>query len=518
MLLIDVSTSYYFRHWKAMGILRTEHEVIRAFRDGLPDQDVVFAVYNPSLHEYFRADPADLDGLLFDKSWQHPAPERALDALSRPRSFVRQLRFLRAIAQIERRFPETAQPDLKTYLARPLRDEETLAEMRRISIAEFMRTRRWLTFAMRFRPGLKPLIMRLDQANHLAHHRSFDAASSRLFTAERLVDPAMIKRYISVGGFWSDDRYEYAYKARSRFGWTLHYLIYDLIPVKWRHLTEPTTKETFPLSLHWVLWGVDQLWTISRTTRDDLLDHARDNGYPDPDPEWLKPVYLGSEIQTQLADADEQAAVLSRYDLTAGGFVLMVGTQEPRKNHDFAYRLWKELNLRAKATSPAGKVLPLVWVGQPGWSIGPLLDQVAQDHELPHKAIRILNDVDDKALDTLYRACRFTIYPSHYEGWGLPVVESLNYGKPCLASTAPAIVEAGQGYSQCIGLFDGETWIARATSLMQDEAAYATELDRVAGFVPCQWQDFRSALVADYLAFCSRDDRKPGSDRSEIAA
>ena len=515
MLLIDVTTSYFFRHWKAMGILRTEHEVIRAFRDGLPQQeavqqDVVFAIYHPTLRQYFRVDPAKMDSLLFDKSWEQPGPGRALNALSRPRALARQLRFMRDIRALAAAGPKAGDPEIDIALARITQDAALAGQMQRISLNEYGRARRWLSWLARLRPGLKSGISRLDQINHLVHHGLFDATASRLFARANLIDPSAVQHYISVGGFWSDDRYEMAYHARETYGWTLHYLIYDLIPIKWRHITEPTTKETFPLALHWMLWGVDQIWTISQTTKTDLLEYANQSGYPDPDPDWVKPVYLGSEIPTPKADADTQAATLAQYGLEPGGFVLMVGTLEPRKNHDFAYRLWKELALRAQTQTPPGKVLPLVWVGQPGWAIAPLLEQVAQDHELPHQAIHILRDVGDAALDTLYRACRFTIYPSHYEGWGLPVVESLNYGKPCLASTAPAIVEAGQGVCETIGLFDGETWIARAQTLMQDDAAYAAAVARIADFSPCRWQDFRTALVADYLAFCAAHKQRRG--------
>lgn len=510
MLLIDVSTSYFFRHWNAMGILRTEHEVIRAFRDHLPGQGagqapVVFAIYHPTLRQYFRVDPAEMDSLLFDKSWEQPKPGRALDAISRPRATARQLRFLREIRALAAAGPDPTGTETEIGLARIAQDAALAQQMQRISLGEYSRVRRWLSYAARLRPSLNSGISRLDQINHLVHHGLFDAAAAQLFSRANLIDPSAVRHYISVGGFWSDDRYEMAYHARQTHGWTLHYLIYDLIPIKWRHITEPTTKETFPLALHWMLWGVDQIWTISQTTKTDLLEYASQSGYPDPDPDWVKPVYLGSEIPTPKADAETQAATLARYGLKPGGFVLMVGTLEPRKNHDFAYRLWKELNLR----NP-GQILPLVWVGQPGWAIAPLLEQVAQDHELPHQAIHILRDVSDADLDTLYRACRFTLYPSHYEGWGLPVVESLNYGKPCLASTAPAIVEAGQGVCETIGLFDGEAWIARAQALMQDDAAYAEAVARIARFTPCRWQDFRTTLVADYLAFCTSPRSRTG--------
>ena len=56
-----------------------------------------------------------------------------------------------------------------------------------------------------------------------------------------------------------------------------------------------------------------------------------------------------------------------------------------------------------------------------------------------------LPKVNDRELRWLYRRCLFTLYPSHYEGWGLPVAESLIYGKHCICSNASSLPEVGGG-------------------------------------------------------------------------
>ena len=58
----------------------------------------------------------------------------------------------------------------------------------------------------------------------------------------------------------------------------------------------------------------------------------------------------------------------------------------------------------------------------------------------PGAAAQILTDAD---LKVLYEGCLFTLFPSFYEGWGLPVTESLAFGKPCIASNRSSIPEAG---------------------------------------------------------------------------
>lgn len=488
MILLDITTSYTFRHWKAMGLLRVEQEVIRAFRAQYGEA-VTFGIYNPVLEGYYRVPPEEIDAILAERRWVVPTRDRVAMSPSRLRRHMRRFRLARDIRQAVRRFPG-ADPITELH-----RDAALAQALSRVSLEEYSSLRRWLGMAQRIAPKLAPVLSRTDLVNHQLHHGQLDAQAPDRFAPENAIDPAQVTQYLSVGGFWSDSRYEYAYHARKTHGWTMHYLIYDLIPVLWRHLTEPTTKETFPLALHWMLWGVDQVWTISDTTRQDLLAHVADYGYPPLEDRWVTPVLLGAD-STAPADADITRATLARHDLDAGGYVLMVGTLEPRKNHDFAYRLWRELHQRHP-----DKVLPLIFVGQPGWSMGPFVEMLAEDVGLPHEAIRILTDVDDEALGVLYDNCRFTLYPSHYEGWGLPVVESLNHGKPCLCSDAPSIVEAAQGAADCLPLLDGEAWAARALALMGDDAAYAEARDRAEAFGGYSWQDFRQNLIADFEAF-----------------
>lgn len=472
-----------------MGLLRVEQEVIRALREAFADK-VAFGIYHPGLGRYYRVTPEEIDGLLEARTWRVPTLERVPMSPSRRERHLRRIRLARALRRAARMFPGD------DSAAAVLRRDEVLAEaLAQVSLEEYSSLRRWLQPVERRLRRLGPWMSRADLVNHQLHHGQIDALAAGRFAEANAIDPAEVTQYLSVGGFWSDDRHEYAWRARKAHGWTVHYLIYDLIPVLWRHLTEPTTKETFPLGLHWVLWGVDQVWTISDTTRQDLLAHIADHGYPPIPDRWVTPVLLGAD-STAATDAETARAVLARHDLEPGGYVLMVGTLEPRKNHEFAYRLWREMHLRHP-----GAVLPLVFVGQPGWSMQGFVEMLAEDTGLPHRAIRILTDVDDDALGALYDNCRFTLYPSHYEGWGLPVVESLNHGRPCLCSDAPSIVEAAQGAADTLPLMDGEAWIARAMALMTDDDAFAEALARAEGFGGYRWDEFRAELVRDFEAF-----------------
>ena len=89
-----------------------------------------------------------------------------------------------------------------------------------------------------------------------------------------------------------------------------------------------------------------------------------------------------------------------------------------------------ELLLRCPAAI-AGKALRV------GWLVEDLMRQIVHADHLDGKLI-VVEDPTDAELAALYQGCQFTVFPSLYEGWGLPVTESLAFGKPCLASSATA--------------------------------------------------------------------------------
>lgn len=112
-------------------------------------------------------------------------------------------------------------------------------------------------------------------------------------------------------------------------------------------------------------------------------------------------------------------------------FALFVGTMEPRKNLN---RL-----IDAFAGMPHKDQLDLVIVGGTGWgNINPealIKQQKLSDH------VRIIMHADDTRINQLYADCRFLVMPSLYEGFGLPLVEAMKYGKPVLTSNTASMPE-----------------------------------------------------------------------------
>lgn len=128
------------------------------------------------------------------------------------------------------------------------------------------------------------------------------------------------------------------------------------------------------------------------------------------------------------ATADLEIPAQSRID-AARPFALMVGTLEPRKGHADVIAAFDELWLR-------GRQERLVLAGRLGWQVDALYNRVVTHPELGMKLFW-LNDVNDYELDAMYQACVGVIVASHGEGFGLPLIEALGYGKPVLARNLP---------------------------------------------------------------------------------
>lgn len=77
-------------------------------------------------------------------------------------------------------------------------------------------------------------------------------------------------------------------------------------------------------------------------------------------------------------------------------------------------------------------------------------------------------DASDREIAWLYENCAFTVYPSLYEGWGLPVSESHDFGKVCVTSDRSSLPEAGEGVALLLDPHDRGSWVEQVLRLWED--------------------------------------------------
>jgi glycosyltransferase involved in cell wall biosynthesis len=152
-------------------------------------------------------------------------------------------------------------------------------------------------------------------------------------------------------------------------------------------------------------------------------------------------------------------------------FLLAVGTIEPRKNLATLVAAFEEV-LRAR---PARNALQLVIAGGRGWLSEPLFEAIERS---PARARVVLAGYQpDDTLRALYSSCRAFVYPSFYEGFGLPPLEAMSCGAPVVAGRASAIAEVTGGAARLVSPNCPEEAAAAVLELLEVEGARRSLVD-----------------------------------------
>ncbi|RMF04547.1 MAG: glycosyltransferase family 1 protein, partial [Chloroflexi bacterium] len=191
--------------------------------------------------------------------------------------------------------------------------------------------------------------------------------------------------------------------------------------------------------------------TISESTRQDVI---RFLGAP---PERVHTIYCGVDSGFRPLPAADVARFKLAQHLPEQ-FVLYLGTLEPRKNIDGliqAYARWKQRDPGAP---------PLVIAGGKGWYTRHIFELV--EHLNLTDSIRFPGYVPQETLALWYNSATLFVYPSHFEGFGLPVLEAMACGTPVITSTAASLPEVA-GTDGTARLVDPQNTEALADALAE---------------------------------------------------
>lgn len=263
--------------------------------------------------------------------------------------------------------------------------------------------------------------------------------------------------------------------------------IYDLVPVLFPQYAQDGYKIKFTKYINEIIWSSDHIAVISNTTKNDLQTYCLDNNmFKVPE---ITTITLGNKLASH---GDSKPKSLAGVE---GEFIIYVSTIEPRKNHDVIYRAFKRLLVQ----NPNKKLPTMIFVGAQGWHSQDLirtinLDPALRDPDGKSK-ILLLQNIQDSELNWLYQNAIFSVFASHYEGWGLPIVESLANGTPVLTSEAPACLEASQSLGISIDADDILGWTRAMESLLSSDEILRSEKARAGKFVSPEWETFANHLA-----------------------
>jgi len=226
--------------------------------------------------------------------------------------------------------------------------------------------------------------------------------------------------------------------------------------------------ETFPTRLVRYLntvvpWSIERATHVladSKATKADLIDTWNVPG------EKITVLYGGVEPQfSPVVDAGERRTISSKYGIGDIPYILSVGTVQPRKNYRMLIRAFKPVAAKWEHN--------LVIAGGRGWLYDEILAEA--DQQGIGGRVQFTGFVDDALMPALYSGATLFVFPSLYEGFGLPLLEAMGCGVPVITSNAsslPEVAEAADGTKMALEVspHDQAAWTDAMDKLLSDPA------------------------------------------------
>jgi glycosyltransferase involved in cell wall biosynthesis/Flp pilus assembly protein TadD len=289
-------------------------------------------------------------------------------------------------------------------------------------------------------------------------------------------------------------------RAGARVGAYIH----DFIPLTHPEYVTPEGTLEFSASMRDSMLTIDFALTVSKHVAEETKRLRLLSGYPEI------PVREVLNAHEMAVDRTARREWTPRtFFLADRKFVLCVATLYQHKNHLFLLQVWRML-------IDSGYEPPILVCA--GKRQGHDNDFTRQLAAAPYLAeyIRFVDAPSDPELHTLYSACAFTIMPSLVEGWGLPVGESLSFGKLCLASKVASLPEVGGDLALYIDPYDPRACADVIRGLLANDGEELRRWEgRIAAeFRPRSWEDQATAFLraVDELSRCGARDPLPSTE------
>lgn len=232
-------------------------------------------------------------------------------------------------------------------------------------------------------------------------------------------------------GEWSDEAFVSKVEAWCGEGLNLVHVIHDMGPIVVPQFSgSGDAAKSFPFYCEHLLPICSLILVNSEFSKRAVVDWLHENKLKVPPVGVFR---LGEDFRIATAKEPTDPEFV-RSQVQGNDFILFVGTMEIKKNHTLLYYVYKLAKARG-VTPPK-----LLVVGRLGWRME-TMEKVIQEDPETKDSIFLLQHIDDQGLTWLYERCLFTVQASFYEGWGIPVAESLARGVPAICSNSSSMVE-----------------------------------------------------------------------------
>jgi len=235
-------------------------------------------------------------------------------------------------------------------------------------------------------------------------------------------------------------------KMRSSKKMKIFQTVYDLIPILHPEFFKFNEDHLIKKVLK-AIGRDDFVICISESTKRDLCNYRKDI---DADKVFVISL-AASESFYQCTDHDRLSAVKRKYNIPADRrYILSVCTLEPRKNIEQSIRSFVRLITEQKIDD-----LCLVLTGTKGWDYNKIFKEISHSIQVKEKII-LTGYVPDEDLAPLYSGAVMFVYPSFYEGFGLPPLEAMQCGTPVIASNTSSLPEVVSDAGIMVDPMDGD--------------------------------------------------------------
>lgn len=276
-----------------------------------------------------------------------------------------------------------------------------------------------------------------------------------------------------LSGDWSDGAFAgMVESSRAQTGYKVVQIVYDMLPAFFPSFFVLGMPEQFTNYMRKVFANCDGILTISKSTQNDVQRFMRQNKIKEVPVSVFR---LGDDFA-------QHEPVKPELPVKKDDYLLCVCTIESRKNH-------MELFYAAREALSRGDDFPqFVLVGKRGWLADDFLYLIDNDPVLSKKFL--MTSCTDQELAWLYKNCRFTVFPSFYEGWGLPVAESVYYGKLCLSSNTSSMPEIAGDSIDYFSPNDPMGLLEKIMIYWNDSKALAAKEAAIKkSYKPARWED-----------------------------
>ena len=275
--------------------------------------------------------------------------------------------------------------------------------------------------------------------------------------------------FIVLGAFWGRCAVDLILPKIKKKRVKVVAMIHDISPLTHPHFHPVEVVQQFAESVPHLLQHSDMIIAPSEHTLKMVSHHLAAEMPGSSESKWpalrriVMPECFTSRIPTKADDKPSTEAVA--FLASAGEFVLIVSTLEPRKNHLCAIKAWAQLYLELGEACPV-----LVLIGKQGWHNEFTMAKLRELNYLNGKIVHFAG-VPSDVVAQFYDRCLFTLFPSFDEGFGLPVTESLARGKRCLAADIPVLRETGKNAATYFNPYDHADLAAKVLHLLEESRA-----------------------------------------------